>query len=125
MSMVLQEKQSLEDFKAIIDLFDEDSGSITDVAKCSSSLFISGDGNELKVKLDKPRRKIVITYMMFKNRRIGNGYKLLHWLKQYAMQEGYSYIFIEDGYSEAIENFALKHKFTKEGQFGEQYRLVV
>ena len=125
MSMVLQEKHSLEDFQEIINLFDEDSGSITDVTRCFGNLFISGEGNELKVKFDKPRKSITISQIMFQNRRIGNGFKLLSWLKEYAKIEGYSYIFIVNGYSKEIENFALKHNFSKEGQYGEQYRLVV
>ena len=113
----------LEDFKEIIELFKEDASGAAPFCYIDPGMpdrfFLSGetrDGetNELMLRLNYKRRKLIIARISFVNQRKGNGSRLLELLYRFAKTHDYQTLHVESVMTKPMECFVKKHGFKIE-----------
>lgn len=112
----------LEEFRAIIQLFERDAGVSCDMNQTYiqsgivNRLFIKtglDDPNELMLRLNTHTEELVVARVRFIHERQGYGEKLLELLTQYGTENGYHKIVFESVLTEGMNNFLIKHEFQK------------
>lgn len=111
-------KCKLEDFQAIVQLFQDDADGHLDSAYIDYSivnrLFINGgfdEQNELMLRLNTYQNQLTVARVHFIHQRQGYGEKLFELLNEYGKNNGYETIVVESVITHEMKQFLMKHGF--------------